>query len=272
MIRALITDVEVLSPFHKRFTLAFEPLYADSWSHRPGQFVMLTVPMAGEVPISICSSPTRKGFVELTVREVGRKTGVLHRLSEGDVVGIRGPFGNGFPVERFKSMNVMLIAGGLGMAPLRSLLWYVLDRRELFGEIYLLYGTKSYQQVLYKDELKRLSSRKDVHCLFILDKLETQEDREWTPVEGLIPDLIDYVETDPERTCVAVCGPPVAYRFIVKKLLQRGFPKGNIFLSLERRMECGQGRCGNCQIGYKFTCKDGPVFSLLEEDLVPGML
>ncbi|MEO2082992.1 MAG: FAD/NAD(P)-binding protein, partial [Desulfurobacteriaceae bacterium] len=193
--RAVITDIEELAPDHKKFSFAFcDESVNDSWNHIPGQFVMLTVPGAGEIPISICSSPTRKGTVELTVRKVGRKTEVLHRLKPGDFVAIRGPYGNGFPVGIMEGHNILIIAGGLGIAPLRSLIWYILDRRYRFKEVYILYGTRSYEYVLYKEELKRLRERNDLKCLYTLDKFETEEDRKWADREGLLTELSSMVE------------------------------------------------------------------------------
>ncbi len=271
--RAVITDIEELAPDHKKFTFSFlDEGVAKSWDYIPGQFVMLTVPKAGEIPISICSSPTRKGFFELTVRKVGRKTKVLHQLKPGDVVAVRGPYGNGFPVGIMENHNVLIIAGGLGMAPLRSLVWYILDRRNRFKEIYLLYGTRSYEFVLYKEELRRLKEREDIKCLFCLDRVETPEDREWADIEGLLTELIPQVKLKPSETYVAVCGPPVAYKFIGKELLKNGYPESQIFVSLERKMECGIGKCGHCQIGYKFACVDGPIFPLWDTKNLPEML
>ncbi|ADU96458.1 Dihydroorotate dehydrogenase, electron transfer subunit, iron-sulfur cluster binding domain protein [Thermovibrio ammonificans HB-1] len=271
--KVVITDVEELAPDHKKFSFTFlnEELNA-KWHHLPGQFVMLTVPKAGEIPISICSSPTRRGTVELTVRKVGRKTEVLHRMKPGDLAAIRGPYGNGFPVEIMEGHNLLIIAGGLGIAPLRSLIWFALDRRHRFKEIYILYGTRNYQMVLYKEELKRLRERSDVKCLFVLDRCETAEDREWADVEGVLTALIPQVELDPADTYVAVCGPPVAYRFIGKELLKNGYPESQIFVSLERKMECGIGKCGHCQIGYKFACVDGPIFPLWDTKNLPEMI
>ncbi len=272
-VKALITDVEELAPDHKKFSFSFlDEDFASNWTHTPGQFVMLTVPKAGEIPISICSSPTRKGVIELTVRKVGRKTEVLHSLKPGDVVAIRGPYGNGFPVEIMEGHNVLVIAGGLGMAPLRSLVWFILDKRHLFKKVYLLYGTRDYRSVLYKEELKRLRERDDIHCLYILDRVETEEDREWTERQGLLTELIPEVSLDPLETFVAVCGPPVAYKFIGKELIKNGYPESQIFVSLERKMECGIGKCGHCQVGYKFVCVDGPIFPLWDTKNLPEML
>jgi NAD(P)H-flavin reductase len=271
--RALITDIEDLAPDHKKFSFVFlNEEVNEKWSHIPGQFVMLTVPKAGEIPISICSSPTRKGTIELTVRKVGRKTEVLHRMKPGDSVAIRGPYGNGFPVEIMEGHNILIIAGGLGIAPLRSLIWYILDKRHLYKDVYILYGTRNYESVLYKEELKRLRERNDIKCLYILDKFKSEEDKKWTDREGLLTILIPEVALDPQETFVAVCGPPVAYRFIGKELVKNGYPESQVFVSLERKMECGIGKCGHCQIGYKFACVDGPIFPLWDTKNLPEMI
>jgi len=268
-----IVDIEDLAPDHRMFTLKFlDPEEAETFDFIPGQFIMLTIPKAGEIPLSICSSPTRKGFIQITVRKTGRKTNYLYTLREGDILGVRGPYGNGFPMDLMRGHNVVIIAGGLGMAPLRSVLWYILDNRQDYKEVYLLYGTRSYELVLYKEELKRLRQRSDIKTLFALDRFQTEEDRGWADVEGFIPSLIPMVEVDPSDTYAAVCGPPVAYKFIGAELIKNGYHESKIFVSLERKMECGIGKCGHCQVGYKLTCVDGPVFPLWDTKNLPNMI
>lgn len=268
-----IVDIEDLAPDHRMFTLKFlDSEEAETFDFIPGQFIMLTIPKAGEIPLSICSSPTRKGFIQITVRKTGRKTNYLYTLREGDILGVRGPYGNGFPMDLMRGHNVVIIAGGLGMAPLRSVLWYILDNRQDYKEVYLLYGTRSYELVLYKEELKRLRQRSDIKTLFALDRFQTEEDRGWADVEGFIPSLIPMVEVDPSDTYAAVCGPPVAYKFIGAELIKNGYHESKIFVSLERKMECGIGKCGHCQVGYKLTCVDGPVFPLWDTKNLPNMI
>jgi NAD(P)H-flavin reductase len=271
--RVRIVDIEDLAPDHRMFTLKFEdPSEGENFNFVPGQFIMLTIPKAGEIPLSICSSPTRKGFIQITVRKTGRKTKYLYTLREGDFLGVRGPYGNGFPVDLMKGHNILIIAGGLGLAPLRSVLWYVLDNRGDYKEVYLLYGTRNYQMVLYKDELKRLRRRSDIKTLFALDRFTSEEDRRWADFEGYLPSLISKVELDPSDTYVAVCGPPIAYKFIGAELIKNGYQESKIFVSLERKMECGIGKCGHCQVGYKLTCVDGPVFPLWDTKNLPNMI
>jgi len=271
--RVRIVDIEDLAPNHRMFTLKFvDPVEVENFDFIPGQFIMLTIPKAGEIPLSICSSPTRKGFIQITVRKTGRKTKYLYTLKEGDLLGIRGPYGNGFPMDLMKGHNVVIIAGGLGLAPLRSVLWYVLDNREDYKEVYLLYGTRSYELVLYKEELQRLRKRRDIKTFFALDKFSSEEDKKWADFEGYLPSLISKLEVDPSDTYVTVCGPPIAYKFIGAELIKNGYHESKIFVSLERKMECGIGKCGHCQVGYKLTCVDGPVFPLWDTKNLPNMI
>ena len=271
--RVRIVDIEDLAPNHRMFTLKFvDPVEVENFDFIPGQFIMLTIPKAGEIPLSICSSPTRKGFIQITVRKTGRKTKYLYTLKEGDLLGIRGPYGNGFPMDLMKGHNVVIIAGGLGLAPLRSVLWYVLDNREDYKEVYLLYGTRSYELVLYKEELQRLRKRRDIKTFFALDKFSSAEDKKWADFEGYLPSLISKLEVDPSDTYVTVCGPPIAYKFIGAELIKNGYHESKIFVSLERKMECGIGKCGHCQVGYKLTCVDGPVFPLWDTKNLPNMI
>ncbi|HUB34180.1 MAG TPA: FAD/NAD(P)-binding protein [Bryobacteraceae bacterium] len=252
------------------FTLRFQDeRLARTFQHRPGQFIMLSVPGAGEVPISIASSPTRAGALEVCVRRVGRVTNALYRLAANDLVGIRGPYGNGYPIQEMMRNDLLLAAGGLGMAPLRSLLWYALDRRDEFHQITLMYGAKRPEDVLFREELLALVDRTDVNCLLTVDK---DPAKTWKNHIGLLPTLFDYARIAPARTFVAVCGPPVVYKFILRKLLELGFPKNRILMSLERRMKCGIGKCGHCSIGYKYTCLHGPIFTYWDAINLPEMI
>jgi sulfhydrogenase subunit gamma (sulfur reductase) len=252
------------------FTLRFlDDARAAAFRHRPGQFVMLSVPGAGEAPISISSSPTRPEVLELCVRRVGRVTDALYRLRTNDVVGIRGPYGNGFPVEDIQGNDLLLVAGGLGMAPLRSLVWYALDRRERFGRMTLMYGAKSPASMLFRDELVSLVDRDDLECLLTVDADPTGR---WTNHVGLLPSLFDHAEIQPATTHAVVCGPPIVYRFVLERLLALGFSKDRILMSLERRMKCGVGKCGHCSVGYKYTCVHGPVFTYWDAINLPEMI
>jgi len=252
------------------FTLRFlDDDMARSFRHYPGQFLMLSVPGAGEMPISISSSPSRPGVLELCVRRVGRVTNALYRLQTNDLVGVRGPYGNGYPVQEMAGGDILLAAGGLGMAPLRSLLWYALDHRDRFANITLMYGAKRPEDMLYREELQGLVDRTDINCLLTVD---VDPPGMWKNYVGLLPTLFDHARIDPLHTYAAVCGPPVVYKFILRKLLQLGFPKNRILMSLERRMKCGIGKCGHCSIGYKYTCLQGPIFTYWDAINLPEMI
>ena len=255
---------------HLLFQLKFEdPRIASNFTHRPGQFVELSVIGSGEAPISISSSPTRPGIVELCVRKTGRVTNALFRLPLNALVGVRGPYGNGFPIEKLEDNNLLIIAGGLGMAPLRSLLWYALDNRKKFKDIILMLGAKTPGELLFKYELLKLIDRPDMKCLLTVDK---DEEGIWKVYFGVVTKLFDYVELDPATTYAALCGPPIMYKFVLKELLKRNFSKDRILMSLERKMKCGVGKCGHCSIGYKYTCIDGPIFTYWDAINLPEMV
>ena len=252
------------------FTLRFvAEADALSFRHRPGQFVMMSVPGCGEAPISISSSPTRPGVLEFCVRRVGRLTDALYRLKTNDVVGIRGPYGNGFPVEVMHDNDLLLVAGGLGMAPLRSLLWYALDNRDRFGSITLMYGARTPAGMLFRDELVTLTNRDDMNCLLTVD---SDPSHTWQNHFGVLTTLFDHASINAATTYAAVCGPPVVYKFALEKLLSLNFSKDRILMSLERRMKCGVGKCGHCNIGYKYTCVHGPIFTYWDALNLPEMI
>ena len=255
---------------HRLFQLRFEDSeMRQSFTYRPGQFVELSLIGTGEAPISISSSPTRPEVIDLCVRKIGRVTEALFRLPLNSLVGLRGPYGNGFPVAEMEKNNLLIIAGGLGMAPLRSLLWYALDNRSKFKEIILMLGARISEEMLFKYELLSLLDRTDMKCLLTVDK---DEEGIWPAQVGVVTKLFDAVEVDPEITYAAVCGPPIMYKFVLRKLLERNFPKDRILMSLERRMKCGVGKCGHCSIGYKYTCIDGPIFTYWDAVNLPEMI
>jgi NAD(P)H-flavin reductase len=223
--------------------------------------VELSVLGVGEAPISISSSPSRSnGAFELCVRRTGDVSGALHRLQAGQVVGVRGPFGHGFPLERFYGKDILFAPGGLGLAPVRSLINQVLDERGRFGKVTILYGAKSPAELLFKDELAEWSARADVEVHVTVDR----PNEGWAGNVGVITTLFPKVRVYARNTVAVVCGPPVMYRFVLMELLGKGIPEGNIYLSLERRMKCGVGKCGHCQINHIYTCRSGPVFSYAE--------
>lgn len=237
----------------------FEIALADgeSLDHEPGQFVMVSVPGIGEAPLSISSSPTKRGSFEIVVRNVGKMTGVLHKLEASDTVGIRGPFGKGFPTQILEGNDLIFVAGGLGIVPLRSLINFVIDNRRDFGKVHILLGCKTPQDMLFGDEVEEWSKRVDTNFSCTVDR----SDPDWKGNVGLITSLIPGVTLDSERTFAVVVGPPIMYKFVIIELLKKNIPERQILVSLERHMKCGVGKCGHCQIQNYYCCKDGPVFT-----------
>ena len=267
---ARITAIRRLTADTHLFQLRFvDETFAHLWSHRPGQFVELSVIGTGEAPISISSSPTRRGVLELCVRRVGLLTSALFRLPAGALVGVRGPYGNGFPVTEMEGDDLLIIAGGLGMAPLRSLLWYALDHQDRFGTLTLMYGARTPADMLFRDELEALAGTSSLNTLLTVDRDPTGT---WAHHVGLLPSLFAKVQFDPRRTYAAVVGPPVVYKFVLGELLALKFPKDRILMSLERRMKCGIGKCGHCTVGYKYTCIHGPVFTYWDAINLPEIV
>jgi sulfhydrogenase subunit gamma (sulfur reductase) len=243
---------------------------AEGFTFRPGQFVMLSVVGVGEAPFSLPSPPTRRGFFQLAIRRAGVLTDYLfEHVREGDVVGIRGPLGNGFPVDQFEGRDVLLVAGGLGMVPLRGLLNYLIDLRHKFERVTLLYGSRSPDQVLFSEELQSLARRGDAEVLLSVDR---DLGLPWDGRRGVVTELLDDIEVDVPRTYAVACGPPVFYKFMLERLVKMGFGKDRIFISLERRMECGVGKCGHCAVGYTFTCLHGPVFRYWDAMNLPELI
>lgn len=232
-------------------------LNGDRLEHEPGQFIMISLLGIGEIPISICSSPMKRESFDICVRAVGKVTNSLHKLKAGSEIGIRGPYGKGFPVRIFEGNDLLIIAGGLGIAPLRSLITYVLDNRRDFGKVHILFGCKEPKDLLFRDELEQWGQRTDLHYLCTVDKA----DPDWVGNVGVITTLIPGVDIEPARTFAAVVGPPVMYNFVIKELLAKQIPENQIYLSFERHMKCGNGKCGRCQIQNLYCCQDGPVFN-----------
>jgi sulfhydrogenase subunit gamma (sulfur reductase) len=256
---AKIKTVVQLTALEKVFTIQLPQ--GMSLDHRPGQFVEVSMLGTGEAPISISSSPSRSnGTFELCVRKVGDVTQAIHRLQTGDMLGVRGPFGHGFPYEKFRGKDILFAPGGLGLAPLRSLINQVLDERALYGRVIILYGARNPSELLFKDELELWSKREDVELMVTVDR----GDENWKGHTGVITTLFRDVSVNPRNTIAITCGPPVMYKFVLMELQGKGILEGNIYLSLERKMKCGIGKCGHCQINNVYACQSGPVFSYRE--------
>lgn len=266
---ARIIALHDLTPDTRLFRLQFvEEATGRTLTYRPGQFFQVSVLGTGEAPISIASTPSRPE-IELCIRRVGRVTQALHRLKEGGVIGLRGPYGNGFPLERLRGQDLLLIGGGLGLAPLRAMLYYALDHEGEFGQITLLYGARTPQDALFREELRVLEKEGRARILVTVDR---NEEGGWPGRIGVVTTLFPEVKVEPARTFALICVPPVAFRFVIPHLLDMGFSGERILMSLERKMQCGIGKCGYCNVGPKHTCLDGPVFSYWDAANLPGML
>jgi len=228
-------------------------------NYKPGQFMMISLAGVGEAPFSISSTPSRPGLLEFCIRRTGKVTDAIFGLKENAIIGVRGPYGNGFPFEKMEGHDIIIVVGGLGAAPLRSLVLYALDNRDSFGKVYYLHGARRPSEMLFREESFELMQRDDLVCLLTVDEDDTGT---WPYYKGVVTDLFKYIEDiDPENTYAAVCGPPVMYRFVIDELVKLGIPKHQILMTLERRMHCGIGKCGHCIIGSVYTCLDGPVFN-----------
>ncbi len=257
---AEVLKVEPLSEKEKLFQLRMKD--GSRLSHKPGQFVEVSVLGVGEAPISVSSSPTRDSSFELGIRAVGNVTRALHRLQPGDTLGIRGPFGNGFPVSELLGQDLLFVAGGIGLCPLRSMVQYAIDKRGQFGKITLLYGCRQPAEQLFQREIAEWRRRQDIEIMESVDRCPL--DVSWGGSVGVITTLFPRVDIEPNNTTALVVGPPVMYRYVVAECLKKGIAKDQILLSLERRMKCGMGFCGHCQINNVYVCLDGPVFNYEE--------
>ena len=252
---ATVTRVEPLGEKEKLFEISLPD--GRGLGHKPGQFVQVSVLGIGEAPISVSSSPSRSdGSFELAVREVGNVTAALHRMETGGKVGIRGPYGTAFPIGDMVGQDILFVAGGIGLFPLRSLINEVLDKRRGFGRVTILYGAKGPAERMFAHELEQWKSRDDIEYLETVDRA----DDSWKGNVGVITTLFPKISIDPARTYCVVVGPPIMYRFVIQAAKDKGLPNDRIILSLERRMKCGVGKCGHCQINGVYVCQDGPVF------------
>ena len=253
-----VTGAKQITDMEKWYEL--EMPESKSLGHSPGQFVEVSAFGIGEAPISVSSSPSVDGKFELCIRQVGMLTNVLKNYEPGDTIGIRGPFGHGYPTEKLFGKDILIVAGGIGLVPLRSLINYVLDNRKDFGRLIILYGAKTPSELLFTDELKAWEDRDDVELHVTVD----QPDETWTGNTGVITTLIPSLDLKLNTTIAAITGPPIMYKFVVMSLKSKQLPDDQIYLSLERRMKCGVGKCGHCQINGVYCCQDGPVFNYVD--------
>ena len=266
---ARITSITELTATEKLFEFRLiDDKIREAFCHRPGQFVELSIFGVGEAPISISSSPTKRGFIELCVRRTGKFTEELHKMQCGDIVGIRGPFGRGFPIEKMRGHDVLLVAGGLGIAPLRSLINNIHDERSEFGKIIIIYGSRSPSEIMFGDQFEMWRHRKDFELHLTVDV----PDENWEGEVGVVTKPFANLEIDPDNTFGALCGPPVMYRFVVEEMRKKNISYDHIYMSFERHMKCGMGKCGHCQIGHQYVCSDGPVFNYWEAKNIQGSM
>jgi len=255
--KAEITNVIKLTEKEKLFQIRLlNESDRQRFDFMPGQFVMVEVPGYGEIPLSISSSPSQHGVIELCIRNSGTVTGVLHRACRGARIGIRGPFGTHFPMEKMKGSNILLIAGGLGLAPLRAPILHVAENRPDYGQVRIMYGTTDPSQLLFNYQYEQWKRIDGVDLSIIVQN----PDENWKGPTGLITQLLEDPTLPIENTYAIVCGPPVMFKFVCGKLSQLGAPMNRMFVSLERRMHCGMGKCCRCNVGSTYVCLEGPVF------------
>jgi len=252
----------------KTFRLVFvDPEHEKVFNHIPGQFAEISVLGKGESPIGIASSPTEAGSLLFTIKRTGVVTDELHNAREGRVIGVRGPLGKAFPIERMKGKNVVIVGGGFAFTTLRALIQYLTheENRSDYGDITVVYGARSPGELLYKAELAAWQARDDMTTHITVDK----GDDDWTGYEGFVPAILDQVAPSSTDALMVLCGPPIMIKFTLPVIEKLGFAPADTILSLEMRMKCGIGKCGRCNIGSKYVCKDGPVFTLEELSDLP---
>jgi len=266
VIRKIVTENEVNDI--KTFELVFQdPEAMKNFKYRCGQFAEISVFGAGECPIGIASSPMDEGYIQFTVKKVGVVTTALHNCEEGTVVGIRGPYGNGFPMERLEGRNVVIVGGGFAFTTLRSLTKFILHEanRDRFKDLTVIYGARNPGELSYKYDLEAWGKRDDINLNVTIDSAVPG----WTGLVGFVPAVVKNVAPSSDNAIAIICGPPIMIKFTMPVINELGFAPENVLLSLEMRMKCGIGKCGRCNIGDKFVCKDGPVFTYKELQMMP---
>ena len=265
-----ITDARDETPDTKTFRLEFtDDAYRQRFyeRYRVGMFGLYGLPGAGESTFCVASPPTRREYIECTFRKTGRVTAALQDREVGQAITFRGPYGNCFPIDDWRGRNVLFIAGGIGLAPVRSVIWNVLDRREEFAGVSILYGARTIGDLVYKDELAEWGRRDDVHLVTTVDP--GGEDETWEGKIGFVPAVLEEVAPSSEDCVAVVCGPPIMIKFTLPVLKDLGFGPGDCYTTLENRMKCGIGKCGRCNVGPYYVCKDGPVFTVEQLHQLP---
>ena len=261
----VITDVRIDTPDIKTFRVVTRE-GQKPFIHKPGQCAMLSMPGVGEALFSITSSPTNKDYVEFSIKKCGCVTTWLHAIEVGQQITVRGPYGNGFPVEAdFKGQDMLFIAGGIGLAPVRSVINYVRDNRANYGKVDIVYGSRSKDDlVFYKEIIDEWKNDPTINVHLTIDR----EQEGWDGHVGFVPTYVKELGFEPNKTAV-LCGPPIMIKFTLQGLSELGFDKKQVFTTLELRMKCAIGKCGRCNVGSKYVCKDGPVFRMDQLDALP---
>jgi len=254
MIEKIVDETYDTRTFHINFK---DKRLREEFTFRSGQFALCSVFGVGEAPFAISSSPTRKDHLEIAVRRVGRLTNALHRLGVGAEIGFRGSYGNGFPLDLLQGKNLVFVAGGIGLTPLRSLIWNVIDNRDKYEKIDIIYGARTPADLCFTYDLEAWEKDKSINMVTTIDK----EDKGWIGRIGLVPVVLEQVAPSPDNAVALVCGPPIMIRFTFPVLTKLGFTPEQMMTTLEKRMKCGIGKCGRCNIGNVFVCRDGPVFT-----------
>ena len=253
----IMAEIQSIEPLTARESL-FKVILPEPLNHRPGQFVMAGLPGIGECAISISSGPQSGTLLEMVIRKAGNVTGVLHQLKESDYISIRGPFGSGFYLDDFRRKDIVIIAGGLGLVPLRSLITPIMEHKSDYGMVHLIIGSRTPKEALFRQQIQQWKNQADVHIIELVDDTDFQD---WDGDIGLVTEPVRQLSIDEKNTLLVLCGPPVMYKFVLLELkLYFTIPDDQIFVDLERRMRCGLGKCGHCQINHVYCCKEGPVF------------
>ena len=263
-----ISDITDEAPGVRTFRLNFQNEdEGKNFKFQAGQFALYSAFGHGESTFCIASSPTRKDYVECTFRQAGRVTNALSELNAGDTIGFRGPYGNVFPIEEWEGKNLVFVAGGIALPPLRSVIWNCLDLRDKYKNITIVYGAKTVADLVYKNELKEWTARDDVNLVTTVDP--GGETPDWTGKVGFVPTVVEETAPDSNDTIAIVCGPPIMIKFTLPVLEKLGFKQDKVYTTLENRMKCGLGKCGRCNIGCTYICKEGPVFTAEEISKMP---
>jgi sulfhydrogenase subunit gamma (sulfur reductase) len=258
--RVEITEITDETIDTRTLKLVFkDPEVAEKFDFKAGQFGEYSVFGAGESTFCIASSPTRKGYIECSFKAVGKVTKDMRQLNVGDTMGFRGPYGNAFPLDQLTGKSVVFIAGGIGLAPVRCVIWNVLDLRDKFKDVTIVYGARSVADLVYKRELEDWAKRSDVKLWQTVDP--GGETPDWKGEVGFVPTIVEKAAPAPDNCFAVICGPPIMIKFTLPVLQKLGFTDDSIYTTLENRMKCGLGKCGRCNVGSVYVCKDGPVFT-----------